>query len=112
MSFTYIFIFGGAPEYLDGSGSSSYTFTAFIGLFVPFGPFNLMFSIWKGFFAITFPVFILTMIFIERYKKSSESGILKSILLNLATLFILTLVVDIIIWGQWNSWFILIGKDF
>lgn len=104
-------ILSGALKGLDGSANLFNRFTAFIGLFVPFGFFNFLFSIQMGFLVATFPIFIFGMIITEHYKKSSDSGVFKSIILNLVTLFVITFIVDIILWSGWNSWFIFIGKE-
>jgi len=87
-----------------------------IGLFVPFGFWNLFASFddlgephpsyyFLGLSpaVIVFPVFIICMILAIRFGRRIGGGAIR-ILFNLGVLLLLTLFVDLVIWHQWSSW--------
>ena len=73
---------------------------SFINIFVPIGFFNFIFSISaKGF--ITIPLLFLSFIFIDKLsKKIGIRNTFKKIFFNLLILFILTAVIDTVLWGN------------
>ena len=85
-----------------------------IGLFVPIGFGNFIGSInqngygpekIKNGWIIIFPLLLLTLYIADKIAKKFAFNIILRIFYNLAILFILTLVVDIILWHRWLSFY-------
>lgn len=74
-----------------------------LGLFVPIGFWNFGYSLTQMKWFITFPLVLVTIFGGEKYlRKMDLSPIVKTIII-LGILFILTIVVDFVIWGKWQS---------
>ncbi len=99
------FIGGGAVQ-----NPVRYVLNAIIGLFVPIGPWNLLFSIkpdetvkiHNG-WVIIFPLTLLTFFWTEKFAKKNPLPCTLRIFYNLGVLLVLTLVVDLVLWHQWKS---------
>lgn len=104
LTFLYITLFlAGTLPYIP--------LTAFIGLFVPFGFWNvaLAFSSLKVFIVI--PLLGLSLYYSDFFAfKFGITSSFKRLVFNLIWLFFLTLVVDLVLSGKWMSLHLLIGN--
>lgn len=86
-----------------GTGTMLGYLTGFVGMFVPFGMLSILFLPSNPLTLFIFLILIFLSIFngviICRFGLSAK----QEILLNLAVLFVLTLLADISIYGEWNS---------
>lgn len=83
----------------------------FIGIFVPFGYWNTAASISLA-GLITFPLLFGSLFFAERIAdKIKIPNQIHKIFFNLLWLFLLTMLVDYIIWGNLASFNVLLGKS-
>ncbi len=83
-------------------------FVLFIGLFVPFGPRNLILFILSPLAWISVILFILVMIRVNKRLNRSNLSLVKKIFLILLTLLILTMITDMFTglpFESWNSMF-------
>ena len=82
-------------------------FTAFVGMFVPFAFWNIIFTfgvhspIGLGIFSLV--LLIVALFTIDKLGSYWDIKGYTKILLNLIVLFILTVITDFSIWGHWNS---------
>src|SRR3989344_6115999 len=76
----------------------------FIGLFVPFGFFNVIFSFISYSGLVTFSLLLFSLFAADSFAlKLKIRNPLKRVVLNLVWLFLLTFAVDFILYGQWES---------
>ncbi len=81
-----------------------------IGLFVPIGPWNFLFSIkpdetvriHNG-WIVVFPLTLVTLFLGDQFAKKRELPCKIRIFYNLGILFLLTLAVDLVLWREWKS---------
>ncbi len=74
-----------------------------IGLFVPIGLFNFLLSFDENKWFITFPLVLLGVFGGEYILRRMSISVFQKACLALALLFILTIAVDLIIYGEWMS---------
>ena len=89
--------------------------TSFVGLFVPFGIFNVMVAVSALQQMHVGAILSITLFFLALFgadwstKKLGISSPMLKIGFNLVLLLALTFIVDYSIYGEWNSWKILMG---
>ncbi len=94
----------------DGAVSFLGLFVPILGLFVPIGFYNLAFSgLWV---VIIFPLILLTVFGGERLLRKLNLSPIMKFLAILGILFLLTIAVDVIIWGTWRSLALLPGDEY
>lgn len=97
-------------EALKERGNYGVIFGSFLGLFVPIGFFTAAFEIvgnltFRAVFALI--IFVLTLIYTDKILYKFNFSPALKIFLNFIILLLLTLIIDVIIWGRWESWKIL-----
>ena len=84
----------------------------FIGLFVPFGPSNLLLLItsFSPVFVVAILVIFLVLFYGRKYINKLEISSILKFFIILLLLFLLTIAVDFIIYQRWASYDLLLGE--
>jgi len=83
----------------------------FVGLFVPFG-FLSAFLLISPFYWFSLAVFLISMIYADRWLKSRSMNTVQRILINLLVLMAITFIVDIVRFTPFESWRIFLQGSF
>jgi hypothetical protein len=94
---------------LSGGGTPLGYVTGFIGLFVPIGYFNFVFSLGTPTGFVSFLLVALSIFFADVIAERWHIASKGKIAFDLAWLFLLTLVVDLLLYQTWPSLFIFLG---